>query len=196
VGQNAYAGPTSGGYEWKTEVHWDDLLGNEAQGTGGGALTLAAFRDTPFKMAAFRGSPQNDELHMRYQLPHRWHPGTEVNFHFHCVPLTDPAAIQVAYFTGQYVWAPYATEIPANVGWTQFTHSLLIYPGEGNTHQITSLFRDTPADSVLESSVLLIYVKRAASNIADTYAGDLAILSIDLHCRQDKLGTINEFPVP
>lgn len=81
---------------------WDDLQGDVSQGTAGAALTFEAFSDTPFKLLCLRNN-QDDELHMRFQMPHRWNRG-EVRPHIHLIPLADPAASQIAHFAGQYAW--------------------------------------------------------------------------------------------
>ncbi len=189
----AYIGNVSPGFEWTVEPHWDDLIGTESQGSAGAALTYAAFRDTPLKLFSFRNS-QNDELHLRFQLLHAWDPETSVKFHVHTVPLTDPSGAEVVRFEGQYVWSLAGDEIPANSGWTAFTKDFELSPGDVNVQRVVGLFTATPPADAHESAILLIYVKRAGSDSADTYGGNLAILSLDVHFQRVKIGTLLEHP--
>lgn len=188
---SAYAGDVSPGFEWSVEPHWDDLPGSESQGAAGAALTYAAFRDTPFKLFAFRDA-QSDELHLRFQMPHSWAPDTAVKFHIHFVPLTDPAAAQVAHFEGQYVWVILSEEIPADAGWTTFSLDFGVEAGDVNRQKVAAFFEATPPDNATESAILLVYVKRVGGDAADTYAGNLAVLSLDVHMQRVKLGTLDE----
>lgn len=187
---NAYAGNPSN--EWAVLPHWDDLAGNESQGTGGATLTYAAFRDTPFKLFAFRNA-QNDELHLRFQMPHGWDPETSVKFHIHTVALTDPAAEQAVRFEGQYAWVETGgAEVPANAAWTTFAVDFAVSPGDVNLHRVAGLFEATPPDGAQESAILLVYVKRAGGAAEDTYTGNLAVLSLDVHLQRVKIGTLDE----
>lgn len=192
IQHNAYAGNASSGYEWKTEPHWRDLQGSVAEGSGGAALTFAAFRDTPFKLASFRNA-QNDELHMVYQMPHAWVPGTEIHPHIHVVPLTDPAAEQVVRFDGYYVFVAHGSEVPALASWTVLRADLTLQVGAVNKPRIVPLAVVTPPASSVESDMLLLYVKRSGSDAVDTYTGNLAVLSVDAHLQVQKMGTLTEF---
>jgi len=191
---NAYIGNLSPGYEWSVEPHWDDQQGSESQGSGGAALTYATYRDTPFKLFSFRAS-QSDELHLRFQMPHGWDPTTEVHFHIHTIPLTDPAAAQSARIEGQYFWITHSgVEIPANAGWTTFALDFAIDPGDVNMQKVAPVFHSQPPTDAQESSILLVYVKRSGLDVADTYTGNLAILSLDCHIQRVKIGTLAELP--
>lgn len=170
---------------------WNDLQGAVSEGTGGAALTFAAFRDTPFKLASFRNA-QSDELHMVFQMNHAWKPGSTVRPHIHVIPLA--AATGVVRFVGQYAWALFAAEAPANAGWTQFTVDHEILASEVNALDILSLAEITPPDAAQESDCLLVYLKRDGGAVADTYAGDLAAVSLDCHFQMEKDGTDAEFP--
>lgn len=79
-------------------------------------------------------------------------------------------------------------------------------PGDVNTHKV---LRIAPIGTVLppagavESMMLLVYLKRFATNGADTYktakaygtaAANLGVLSVDVHTQAEKLGTTNEIP--
>jgi hypothetical protein len=171
---------------------WEDLQGDVSQGTGGATLTYAAFRDTPFKILSFRNAA-NDELHMRYQMAHAWDPTTSVKPHVHLVPLTDPAAPQVVRFTGYYAWAQHAAEVPALAGWTAFTVDHTVQVGDVNDEDIVTLATVAPAAGAAASDILLVYLKRAGQDAADTYAGDVGVLSVDVHYQRVKAGTSTEY---
>lgn len=170
---------------------WDDQQGSVAEGSGGAALTFAAFRDTPFKLAAFRNN-QSDELHMSYQFPHQWKPTTSVRPHVHYVPLTNPASPEVVRFSGVYRWCLYGEEIPAVASWTAWSSDLTVSPGDGNKHLAFYIATVAPPANAAESGILLIYFKREGSHAADTYSGNLAVLSVDCHYQKAKLGTEQE----
>jgi hypothetical protein len=170
---------------------WNDLQGSVSEGAAGAALTFAAFRDTPFKLASFRDA-QSDELHMTFQMSHGWKPGTPVRPHIHVIPLA--AATGTVRLTGYYAWALYGQETPALVGWTAFTVDHSILAAEVNKLDILALADITPPDSAAESDCLLVYVKRDGGAGADTYAGNLAVVSLDCHYQIEKDGTDAEFP--
>lgn len=178
------------GNDWTIHDHWEDLQGSVAQGAAGAALTFAAFRDTPFKFASFRDA-QNDELHMAYQMPHGWHPGTVVKPHIHIIPLA--AAAGVVRFSGVYAWALFGQEVPAAVGWTSFTVDKTIAAGDVNKMGVVLLGTITPPAAAVESDCLLIYFKREGGAAEDTYAGNIAAVSIDTHFYREKIGTVQEF---
>ena len=189
---NAYGGNTSAGSEWKVEPSWNDLQGSVAEGSAGAALTFAAFRDTPFKLANFRNA-QADELHMVYQMSHAWAPGTELHPHMHVIPLSDPAGAEVIRWTGVYLFTGHGVEVPALASWTAFTADLAVVPGDINKIRVIRLATVTPPADAMESDMLLLYVVRDGGAVADTYSGDVAALSIDCHMQAQKVGTITEF---
>lgn len=185
---------------------WDDLQGDVAEGTGGVALTFEAYRDTPFKILCFRYD-QNDELHMRYQMPHGWNRG-EVRPHIHMIPLADPAAPQNIRFAGQYAWLIPGSPLPANAGWTTFITDVTVNPGDINLQKVARLGAIgtvLPPEPQVESEILVIYLKRFSSDPGDTYKtnkvggtafANLGILSLDVHVQLEKLGTASETGTP
>jgi hypothetical protein len=191
---NAYIGNLSPGWEWKTEGHWDDLVISPMQGTGGAALTYSNFRDTPYKMLSFVKN-QSDELHVAYQLPHSWDPGTECKFHIHATPLVSPAAGETVQFSGYYVWVGTESIIPELSGWTAFSSTWEIADEcEAFCLDVVPLFSSTPPATLLESSILLVYIKRDVTNPHDSYGHPIGMVSMDLHIQRNKMGTLNEYP--
>lgn len=192
----------NGGGYWLSRVAglWDDLFGDISQGTANAALTYEAFRDTPFKMYFLRHD-QNDELHFRYQLPHRWYnsPDYVVKPHLHVVPMAAPAAPSTIAFAGQYIWAQRDTPILANASWTAFSPAptKAITAADEFKHLLINLGDVTPPANPQVSDILLIYLKRDSSGADDyddnktggTGAANLGVLSLDLHYRSWKQGS-------
>lgn len=170
---------------------WNDLQGSVAEGSGGAALTFAAFRNTPFKLSAFRDG-QSDELHMTFQMSHAWKPGSTVRPHIHVIPLA--AATGTVRFTGVYTWAMSGQEIPPLASWSTFTLDHAVLAAEVNKLDILSLVEITPPAAAVESDCLLLYLKRDGGTPPDNYAGNLAVVSIDCHYQIAKDGTDAEFP--
>lgn len=175
-----------------TDGAWNDLLGSIAEGAGGAALTFAALRDTPFKLASFRNN-QDDELHMVYQLSHAWARGTQVRPHLHVMPLANSAGgTETADFEGYCVFTHHGSEVPALVGWTPLSASLTVTATSQYKPSIVAFGLITPPDDVIESDMLLVYVKRVGT--ADSFGGDVAAMSVDVHFQMEKLGSDAEIP--
>jgi hypothetical protein len=194
---------TPAGY-WLAQVQgrWDDLMGAPDIGNRANALTQEVFRDTPLLLLFFRHD-QDDSLHFVYQLPHKWRTTTAVHPHLHVMPMSDPAVDEVAYFSGQYTWAPRNfAPVPANAGWTPFNASLTISNGDIYRHMTADLGTFAAPANPTPSTCLFLYVEREGTNILDTYdtnkgagtpAANLALLSSDLHYRAQHFGTLTEF---
>ena len=180
-------------------ARWTDVLVEVSQVGGVAALTLDAFRDTSFNMYCMRYD-QADELQIKIQFPHDWKPNTEVRPHLHCVPLADPVSTQTVALSGSYAWAHHLAVIPAATGWTPFTSTLDVAPGDVNKSLIMSLFNSTPTGSK-ESSILLIRLVMATATttyktnkVGGTGQANLGILFLDGHYQRNKLGTLPEVP--
>lgn len=170
---------------------WNDLQGAVADGAGGAALTFAAFRDTPFRLASFRNN-QSDELHFVYQMSHAWAPGTAVRPHLHVMPLANAVGTQTASFSGYYVFVHHGVAVPALSGWTPFSAPLSISATDAYVPSILNLGLITPPATILESDMLFLYVVRDGTG--DAYGGDVAVLSADVHYQMQKLGSDAEIP--
>lgn len=194
----------NGGGYWIAQMQgrWGDLRGSAAQGKASAALTLEAYRDTAFQMYFFRHD-QDDTLDFEFQMPHRWRKDTAVRPHLHVVPMVAPAADENCYFTGYYTWAPFSfSPIPLLAGWTTFTATLTVTPTDAFRHMIVTLGTFNPPANPTESTMLLIHVVRAGTNLLDTYdtnkvggtvAANLGLLSADVHYRKEHFGSITEY---
>lgn len=179
------------------EGHWDDLIGDIAEGTGPSELTYEAYRDTPWKLRHFRHD-QADELHFTYELPHRWSK-TACKLHLHFIPLA--AGSGTFAIKGQCIWSQVGAAVPANASWTTFTASKALVAGDQFKQTMISLATVEPPANPNESDILLVYLVRDTA--VDTYetaksggtgSANIALLKGDLHYRSVKLGTVAEYP--
>jgi hypothetical protein len=179
---------------------WDDYQGNVTDGVAGAALTYEAYRDTSLRLLFFRYN-QDDELHFKFQLPHRWDPRRNVHPHMHVIPMANGAGN--VRIDGWYYWNRSGVAIPAVASWTGFTVDTGFDAADQYIEQHIELGNISPPAGANESSILLMYVRRpGASDAADTYQtnkdhgtvqANLGILSTDLHYEPVKLGTQNEY---
>lgn len=190
----------SGLWYSQEEGRWDDVQGDISQGVGSAALTYEAFRDTGFLFYHFQHN-QDDKLNMRFQLPHRCDTYRPINLHIHMIPLADPASPEVIKFTGAYAWAYPTFTTPAVSSWTSILATHTVNAGDVNKAVILHLATITPPAGK-ELAVLLVYVSRVGTDIADTYTtskaygtsqANLGLLSLDVHYRINKTGTSIEY---
>lgn len=199
--------PEADGY-WisRMEGRWDDLQGDISQGVGNTALTYDPFSDTPWYFYCMRHD-QNDALSFRYQLPHRWKHGTSIFPHLHMLPLADPASTEHVFFDGYYTWSQndyFITPVPDLSGWTRFTLSVPINPGDINVQKYVDFGEVIPPSWAIESTIFLFYVRRSGTTTADSYTtskpgggtaqANLGLLSADIHFRTDKNGSLLQIP--
>lgn len=146
---------------------------------------------------------QDDTLSMRFQFSHKWRPGTTVYPHMHVVPMSNPASTQEVYFDGYYAWSDGTNAIPAFASWTRFTKFLPINPGDAFIEKYVDFGAVTPPATAKESAILLIQVRRAGTTAADSYTtnktpgttqANLGLLSLDVHYRANKMGTLPQIP--
>lgn len=180
---------------------WDDIQGRITLGDAVANPTYEAYRDTPWKTYFLRHD-QADEMHFALQMTHAWDPTTAVKFHVHVIPMVNPTTPQVIALTGQYSWASFGVETPADADWTDFVGTLTVGTSDAFTEGFVACFTATPPAGVHESAILLVYLKRDAGG-ADTYttskvggtaAANVAILSADAHYQKNKDGTSVEIP--
>jgi len=195
---------TDGYWVAKQAGRWDDIQGPVEQGTGVSALTKEVWRDTPFQMYWLRHD-QNDELNFVYQTSHQWKYDTAVRPHIHVMIGADPVSTEYIYIEGYYAWTRpnNVNALPAMSGWTYFSGSFAVNPGDINTQKILSLGSITPPSWARESTSIIIYFRRYGTSPSDTFntsktygtpAANVAILTTDLHYQKIQLGSEKEIP--
>lgn len=206
-GHTVIAGADGGYWIARYEGRWDDIQGDISQGAGQAtSLSYDTFRNTPWRQYCMRHD-QNPEMHFVYQMDHSWRYDLPVFPHLHTMPLANPASAQDVYFEYYYVWSrpeDSANPVPALSGWTAGTKTLTVNPGDVYEQKIVALGEVTPPTWVRESSLFILYIKRAGTNGNDTYTtnkgfgsvvqANLALLSADVHYRKDKVGTTIQYP--
>ena len=132
---------------------------------------------------------QEEEVYFEIQLPHGRVPDSELRPHAHWAPIgTDTGNVVIGLEL-----------VGANVGDVFGNTTISTAPakaaaGVSKTHQISG-FAAIPGEGVLDSCVYLCRVFRDATNAADTFNGDVVILSLDFHCLLRDLGSDEEYPV-
>ena len=131
----------------------------------------------------------NQYLHMSYQMPHGWLPGTAVRPHVHYTPLTTPS--------GVIVWEWVIYHAPGGGGGV-FSEGETIVRHADLTDTVAATTLVQPAGELdlgvgtRESHIMLMRLGRLGSDKADTYAGNAVYLSSDLHYKIEKVGTVHE----
>lgn len=187
---------------------YDDLLGDVSHGINpASSLVYEAFRNTPYLAYFFRNdaTADNDILNFRFQTTHRWNRG-DLYLHLHYVPMMNPSSSpQYIHFDGYYVFAPIGGAIPDLASWSIIDTTDEVVTGDVYRHKIKSLATITsPGTSTLESSFLLVYLRRHGGDASDTYntakdhgtaAANVMVLGVDCHYVANKMGTYTEIPV-
>lgn len=123
-----------------------------------------------------------EELFFTVQVPHSYSAGTNLYPHVHWCPTSTQ--------TGNVVWGLEQTW--SNIGDTFGNTAITTVIQSANTiigkHQYAS-FPVVTGTGKETSSMLVCRVYRDASSTDDTYPADAALLEIDFHFMQDKLGT-------
>lgn len=175
---------------------WDDLQIPAQNGTGGTALSVVAFRDTPANLLAFADNALN-KITFTGQMPHSWDPATAVHPHIHWIPLVTPGGTRSVVFLGQYVWARSNVMIPPNAGWTAFAVQATITAADAYKALITELAIVPPPTTAEASDILLIVLSRDGAHPSDDYtdgANNVGLLSVDIHYQKKSLnGTVTEY---
>lgn len=187
---------------------WDDVLGEIIPGLSVSAPTIDVYRDTPFRSYHFTHN-QDDELHFRFQLSHRFKRQTECRLHIHFVPCVNPAADEYVVWEVVWAWSYAGIELPAMASWNTTEARSTIGTTDAFKQKITALVATTPTADGKESSILCARVRRLGSTApatggwSDTYTtakatgaatANVMLLSCDLHYQVEKIGTTSEIP--
>ena len=168
---------------------WNDLNipGLAVRTAGINDPVLSSFGSTT-KIYTFSGSQMN-EVFFTVQNTHGYKEGSSIEPHIHWAPMTSPATSLNVRFGLDYQWQNYTAVFTA-------TDSTVLATGATGTmgykHQITSFGTLSGTDKSI-SSVLVCRLYRLPADAADTYTGDVGLLSIDFHFESDSLGSNTEY---
>lgn len=181
------------------QPRWNDLQGSLTTASGLAALVNQGWRDTGH-LLYFSRHDQDDLLCFQFQFPHTWNPGTEIRYHAHIAPTGTVTGN--SYWTVKYTFANFGDVIPANAGWTTSPTTFQILGTEQYKHIVVPLLTVTPPAGSVESTLLLVNLVRAGTNVADTYSSssgfgtaqaNICLLYTDVHYQVQKTGTVTEF---
>lgn len=190
-------------HEAPFDQRWTDLYAFIDDGTGPAQLTYEGYRDTGFFMRFFRYN-QDDAIFVRYQMPHGWDPQTDVYPHMHMIPMGSASGTVKMNFA--YSWSLLNDgQLPAASGWISGSVSgSYTAADQYMQHVIQFGAIQPPASGSIESAILVFKVERPGSSDAtDTYhatkdhgtnSANIGVLFFDLHYRQIKAGTVNQYP--
>jgi hypothetical protein len=182
---NLHLGETATGTYYSDAV--DDLVAtiiptstditSEINGTG---VYAYKFPSTPAKTLSFT-----------CQLSHMWDAGTRVVPHFHCVGST--AETTNATFTLTYWVRSYGNATPSSPITPATTSTItanIVMNGTAWTHQICGF----GAVDMTGNTESCIFGGTLTRSTTDAYAGDIFVLSVDLHHQKNKLGLFLGYP--
>ncbi len=126
------------------------------------------------------------------QIPHDWKEGTAIYPHIHWSPQSGVAGAVVWGF--EYTWQNYVAAGPVAFPATTTikTTTADVTAADNDKHFITS-FASLDGTGKKISSILMCRLFRNSSNAADTYGGNSALLSFDIHYEIDGMGSRDPF---
>jgi len=172
-----------------SETVWDDLRVNinAIKVTGASQPAWTKFKDDGAGSVGvythyFSPTVMNEGW-FEAQLPHKWKEGTTIYPHVHWAPVTTNTG--TVRWGLEYTWAnPNGT----------FSNTTIIYgeqAGAGTAfgHQIVNFGSGITASGKTISGILLCRIFRDAAHANDTYTGNAALLSSDIHYEVDTIGS-------
>jgi hypothetical protein len=179
-------------------AQWDDLRVS-ASGTrlpAANAPTLTKNMDNGAGSVGiyqlnFSAINRND-IFVEFQTPHNRYPESDMNLHFHWIPLTNNGGnilweCELALSNLNNTFAVTAT------GVLQVT---TVNAGALLNQNVHTPLTTISGQGVGMSAFITARLSRMAANGADTYTGEAALLGVDLHYRIDTLGSqeiVNKF---
>jgi hypothetical protein len=138
---------------------------------------------------ANNGANAEDEIHFTLQVPHDYKIGSDIYPHVHWAPMT--AGSGAVTWGMEYTWVDInGTFSPTGI----VTATSDPLSANQYKHIVTTFGPITPSASQdYISSILCIRLFRNSSNAGDTYAGNAALLSFDIHYEADTQGSRTEF---
>jgi len=183
---------------------WDDQLGDIAAGVGGSGTRFEQIASGSDHKTWFLsgGSPGAlDVLYWRFQFSHKWD-RDEVRPHIHLIPSAEDWTEEKAVvLKGEADWLiPGGNKLGSMS--TSFDRAITLKPEWNQTHIIAPLLRLPAPKNAPASTFLLLRVERDGSDDRDTFDEDkevgtnalnLGVLGADVHRREDRFGTLEEY---
>jgi hypothetical protein len=132
----------------------------------------------------------NKKYFFSIQMPHKWKEGSTIYPHIHWASQT--ATSGAVTWGLEYSWVDYNPSSPLAFPNTTIltATSASVSSGDIDKHLIVDLAPITPSGSQGKiSSIIMCRLFRNSSNAADTYSGDAALLSFDVHYEIDAIGS-------
>ena len=124
-----------------------------------------------------------------FQMPHSWKEGSAIEPHIHWYKTTDAAGIPL--WEMRYKISKIGELSTAWSSWLPVTH-ISTDPGSTQRHTISAFAEIDMTDYTL-STMLLIQVRRNATDAADNYEATASFLEFDIHYQLDGLGSFEEY---
>lgn len=133
------------------------------------------------------------EVFFSIQMPHNWKEGSTIYPHVHWSPQSSGTGAVVWGF--EYSWVNYNPTTPvAFPNTTVVTTTAPVASGDTDKHLLASFPSITPSTSQDKiSSILMCRFWRKSADAADTYSGNAALLSFDIHYEIDGFGSNTDF---
>lgn len=128
------------------------------------------------------------EVFTTVQFPHTWEENTQIHPHIH---IMETGATGTIRFGMEYTWANVDGVFPAPTT----IYGETAADGVTGTHKMLDFGYITNTGEEI-SSVLHIRLFRDGTHANDTYTGDIAFMSFDIHLLHSRIGSINEFYTP
>ena len=136
------------------------------------------------------------EVFFSVQLPHNWKEGSAIFPHVHWAPQTSGQAGNIVWGI-EYTWVNYDAATPLafpNTALITATSVAVNGTANLNQHLITAFAALTPNSTQDKiSSILMCRFYRKGTDVADTYNGSAAVLSVDFHYEIDAIGSRTEY---
>jgi hypothetical protein len=165
---------------------WNDLAisGANVKLPASQSPTFTAYKGT--ELPAFSPT-QTNIIYFTAQLPHSYNEGSDLEFHLHLAYPNASTGNSTWLFT--YSWANINSTFPTESN-SGLVH--VVSPAVTDKHQLAEIMPTISGTGKLISSILLCSVSRIGGDVGDTYPGDIYLVSMDFHYRQNTLGSKTE----
>lgn len=177
-----------------TATVWDDLRVAMDRGSNATSITFLPGASSGPEIWYFRNNSGVEAMSFTVQLPHSWKEGSTIYPHIHWTPSSTGTGN--AEWNFEYTWANYDAASPQ--AFPAITTSTVVTNGPFTlgTHMITALTSGNAGISATGkrvSSILICRIWRNSANAADTYGGNLGLLSLDFHYEINTFGSHLEY---